>query len=683
MIKPLGRVVAILGVLSVPAIVAAQGTAPSLSKDQRATLLTLVTAVKDNQSDPVAEKDWPVHLFRASDGSHYVAFSAPLPPGVDPARPMALYVRLAPRAAGTAASGPVPRSAVEEWLLGQRSDPLPLSARRVVQVPSGEMPAGGLSATFTRDGSGQNSAALRLMELQRERARAEREAQERKRREEMEGKAESASALLPFEDFDMAARVSVSAEQPSGIRRAVTAGPGEYDLIVSWASLDAKQRPTTTGVIRRTLDLPADPAHSLTLGSIVLAGDIRVRGEPFPADQQTSHPYAIGTMEMEPKHDGRFTNADRLFAGFQVINASPSPTGKPDIAISARLVRKTPGGDQQAATLSPLKYDESNLPVDFDLRAGHPILAAMAAPLRDLPRGEYRLVLTASDRLSRATAVAEAPFRIVATPQVLLAAAPPFRPAFRRDALLEPAVLGPWLEQLAPADPTLALMNLISQARGGRFAQLVPDVSVPAEEAGAALLLQALGLYALGEGSAAVCSRARRAIDRGGRPASAQLLLGACAAMDGQDDDAVAAWKQAVDGGLGPAALALPIAEALARLDRLDEAAAVVAPAHDAARPDTDLVAIRVAADIAGHREAEALERLEPFLASRPIDPQLNWLALHALFAGFTRGEGPGASGPGRAQFAELADAYIAAGGRWQELAGEWAAVVTASSSAP
>lgn len=336
MLQIVSRVAVAAGVLLAPLAASGQSPAPTLDEQQRATLLGLVTAVKDNPTDPIAENEWPVHLFRASDGSHYVAFSAPLPKGVDPAAPMALYVRLAPRA-GASTSASATRSAVEEWLLGERSDPLPLSALRVVQVPSGEMPAGGLSATFTRDGSGQNSAALRLMELQRERARVEREAQERQRREEMEGKGDPGSGLLPFEDFDMAARVNVSAEQPSGIRRAVTAGPGEYDLFVAWATLDAKQRPTATGVLRRTLDLPVDAAHSLTLGSVVLAGDIRVRNEPFPADQQTAHPYAIGTMEMEPKIDRRFTNGDRLFAAFQVINASPSPTGKPDVAVSARV----------------------------------------------------------------------------------------------------------------------------------------------------------------------------------------------------------------------------------------------------------------------------------------------------------------------------------------------------------
>ena len=34
-----------------------------------------------------------------------------------------------------------------------------------------------------------------------------------------------------------------------------------------------------------------------------------------------------------------------------------------------------------AASLNPQTYTEASLPADFDLRLGHPLLAAMSAPL--------------------------------------------------------------------------------------------------------------------------------------------------------------------------------------------------------------------------------------------------------------------------------------------------------------
>src|SRR5690606_1024338 len=168
MFRTVSRVAVAALLLLVPVTAASQGTAPELDRQQRATLLQLVTAVTtDSPVDSTPNADWPVHLFRTSDGSHYVACSVPMPAGVDESAPLALYVRLAPRT-GPDLSASLPRSAVHEWLLGERSDPLPLNPRRVVQVPTGEMPAGGLAATFLRDGgAGQASAALRLMDLQR------------------------------------------------------------------------------------------------------------------------------------------------------------------------------------------------------------------------------------------------------------------------------------------------------------------------------------------------------------------------------------------------------------------------------------------------------------------------------------------------------------------------------------
>ena len=72
-----------------------------------------------------------MHLLRASDGSHYVAFSAEAPADLTPDEKLALYVRLEPRPTDPP-STQAPRSAVEDWLRGERSDPLPMRAARVV-----------------------------------------------------------------------------------------------------------------------------------------------------------------------------------------------------------------------------------------------------------------------------------------------------------------------------------------------------------------------------------------------------------------------------------------------------------------------------------------------------------------------------------------------------------------------
>ena len=121
-----GRLLALLllaALLGLPALAHAQASVPNFSQDQRQALLAAVDAVKQAASLPAGEQEWQVHLLRASDGSHYVAFSAEAPSDVPPRRALRA-VREARTAAGSggARRGRM-RSPVEEWLIGttQRS----------------------------------------------------------------------------------------------------------------------------------------------------------------------------------------------------------------------------------------------------------------------------------------------------------------------------------------------------------------------------------------------------------------------------------------------------------------------------------------------------------------------------------------------------------------------------------
>ena len=85
--------------------------------------------------------------MRASDGSHYVAFSLEPPPGRElPKGPVVLYVRLATATPNGAASI-IERSAIREWLSGTRLDPRLLPRRNIA---IGDMPALGPGAIGIR-----------------------------------------------------------------------------------------------------------------------------------------------------------------------------------------------------------------------------------------------------------------------------------------------------------------------------------------------------------------------------------------------------------------------------------------------------------------------------------------------------------------------------------------------------
>src|SRR5688572_8292594 len=185
-------VVALALAASIP-VAAHQAPAPNLTKQQRAALQAVIGAV-DNASavSPTPDADWPLHVLRASDGSHYVAFSVS-PHGLSAEQPVVLYVRLATRRDARIAAAPE-RSAVAEWLAGQRSTPL----RRERAIAFGDMPTFGAGAIANR---GPGPQSLGLLDMERERAREQREARERARKAELEGAAtdRGPNQLLPFE----------------------------------------------------------------------------------------------------------------------------------------------------------------------------------------------------------------------------------------------------------------------------------------------------------------------------------------------------------------------------------------------------------------------------------------------------------------------------------------------------
>lgn len=674
----------LLSLLAWPAVAAGQAAPPSPSKEQRQALLAAVVAVKNTATTPaIPEPAWLVHRFRASDGSHYVAFSVAAPAGVPADAPFALYVRLAPARDPAATTGPVVRSPVEEWLLGKRADPLPMRATGVVQVPVGELPVGGPLAGSSRDSlGGQNQAALRMMERERERRREADDAAKKARQAEMEGRSKAQAELMPFEDFDLAARVTVRPGLAPAIRRALTAGPGDYDLSIGWATLEKGNRPSVAGAVTHRLRLPVAPA-GFSLGSVIVADAITFRDQIYRADQQTAHPYTIGTTEIEPAADGVFTNDEKLSVAFQVLNAAASPAGKPDVSIGFRLFRTTESGEQPAGSLTPLEYTEQTLPADFNLLLGHPILAAMAAPLGSLPRGEYRLAIAATDRLARVSTTADARFTVAATPAALVASAPAYTARLRRARFVDPDVLDPALDALAATSPSATGQAILALARQRQFAGLLRDDAVPDSDRGLGLLMQAVARYAIGDTPATVAVQIRRAVDAGAPEGAAHFWLGACRAAEGRDEEALAAWDLARERGWPLALLATPIAEALVRLNRIPDAGARAKTALDQGLTDVELTQIAAVAATAAGRYDEAVRLLSARLQIAPEDAESRWLLLHALFASRVARNSPGATPEGRARLLDELARYIDDGGRYSPLAREWRAWLISSSAAP
>ena len=651
---------------------ARQSAAPDLDRSQRATLQAIVAAVDRATSSGAQPADWPVHTLRASDGSHYVAFSLIAPPGIVPNQSVALYVRLATRRVEGVSTTTLERSAVAEWLAGQRSTPLPKERG----IAFGEMPQYGAGASASRAGTlvPQN---LQLLEMERERARERREERDRERKATLEGESQrGARPLLPFEDFDLNA---VSAADSGGtvvIRRSLTAGPGDYVLSVAWADPKAKDPGRAVTVVQRPLNLPVASTSEFGLSSVIIADSVGVQQTPLRSDEQSKRPYSIGPIEIVPARDAVFTSDEPLSLVIQVINPRAGADGKPDVAVGFRVTRTTGARQEHIGTLSPQVYNRTTLPLDFDVAKGHPIFAAVEVPLNTFKRGAYRMQVMAEDRLSGASAASDATFTVVATPAVLLRDAPSVAPSFRRDAVLEPALVTAMVDTLRPPRPSSALTAALDAARDRRFIDLVREDTVDPSERGIRAVLRALSLYALGDTATAVAVPLRQATEAGAPVAAIQTLTGGLRAFEGNDREALAAWQRAVDAGLPGATLGPLMVDAYLRQGDSTRATEL-AQTTLATRPgDPEMVRRLASAHIAAGQMPLAIPLLDQRLQQQPDDLDAQWLLLHALFSGYVKGDGAANETAGRARFKEVAARYIAANGRHAGLATEWLAVV-------
>jgi hypothetical protein len=665
----------VLGVLLLAApAVAQQSAAPKLDKAQRDLLQAVVAGVDSATSLPeTADAAWQTHVLRTSDGSHYVAFTL-APPESNPLPPRStVYVRLATRQ-DTSAMPLAERSAVMEWLKGMRTDPLLGQKRRGIAF--GEMPAFGAGAIAVR-GPGQQTSDLALLRLESERARERRDAAEKERRETLEGTASARKrdAIYPFEDFST--NLTPVNDEPDGpplLRRSLTSGPGEYELYVAWAAPPAKGQAPSVHVKKRSLRLPPASTTELALSSVIVADSVVTRETPYPPDQQSSHPYAIGPMEVVPARDETFTNDERLAIVFQVMNARASEAGKPDVAIGFQLFRMTTAGEQSVGMLNPQFYNATTLPPDFDLNQGHPLFVAMAAPLSTLPRGEYRLQIAATDRSSARSTGASLSFRIVATPQTLLATAPGAAP-FRREDVLGPAMLRDVAERLRPAHGSVAMTAALDAARDARFMELLRDDAISESEQGARAALKGIGLYALGDARIA-CTILRQSMQTAANAATL-LYLGGCRAIERNDREAIATWQEARAGGI-PEAMVVPLlVGAHLRLGDPARARELAERLVTNGVPAAAIVTGLATAYVAQGREAEAIPLLDAHIAVHADDLEAQYILLRALFAGFVRGQGVGATPEGLDRFRTLARGYIDGKGRNATAVSEWLELVT------
>jgi tetratricopeptide (TPR) repeat protein len=250
-------------------------------------------------------------------------------------------------------------------------------------------------------------------------------------------------------------------------------------------------------------------------------------------------------------------------------------------------------------------------------------------------------------------------------------------PGFRLDEVLEPAVLGPFLDDLAARAPDRA-RRAIEQAKAGRFVEAAEAAASKDPNDPARPFLEGLSLLSRRQLQAA--SQAfRDTLQVAPDYFVGAFYIGACYAAGGRDQQAVNAWQTSLVAlDRFPIVFRL-IGEAQARMGQPDRALRTLEEASAKWPEDADL-RVRLARAALDARRYDRVAAIAD-AALAPADPDVLFVGMQAVFEEVTRGTGP-PSGDALPRLKRYREAYGAAGGPRQALADEWIAAVEKKVSA-
>jgi Tetratricopeptide repeat len=425
----------------------------------------------------------------------------------------------------------------------------------------------------------------------------------------------------------------------------VTVPPGGYRLKI------AALRNTRVGTAEASVSARVQSAASFRFGDLLI-------GEVPGGDAVTN---------LAPE---RRVRGNRLVA---TLPLGADPTLPSDLAITVE-VAKGQSGTAMLSAPAPV------LPGEGPTR-----LAQALLDTRVLPAGEYdaRVIVSVAGREAGRGFVAftlehaAAPGTGAPTPRSGGVpggpAAPGGAPGFRPEEVLDPAVLTPFLDDLA-ARASDRTRPAIDQARAGRLVEAAQAITANDPNDPVRPFLQGLSLFSrkqLQPASDAFRDTLRAAPDF----FVGAFYIGACYAAGGRDPQAINAWQTSLVGLDHYPIVYRLLSEAMARtgqperaMDTLDEAIAKW--------PDDRDIRLRLArAALDARRYDRVLGLADAGVARTPSDPDLLFVGMQAIFEAVTQGKNAQLD-DALARMKRYRDAYVSAGGTRQALVAEWVGAV-------
>jgi hypothetical protein len=219
-----------------------------------------------------------------------------------------------------------------------------------------------------------------------------------------------------YEDISF---VSVTAGQTSmRISRSFTVPGGNYDVYLVAKEPTPDKSPKNApapkvSAIKQTVNVPEFWGTDLATSSVIVAQRIDPLPAPLTPQQQADRPYALGTMEIIPTFETKFTKKAELSTFMLIYNPKVDSANKPDISVEYNFYQKLAGAPEKFFNkTNPQNLNAQTLPPNFDFAAGHQLQSGQAVPLASFPEGDYRLEIKITDKIASKTLTREVTFTV-------------------------------------------------------------------------------------------------------------------------------------------------------------------------------------------------------------------------------------------------------------------------------
>jgi hypothetical protein len=195
----------------------------------------------------------------------------------------------------------------------------------------------------------------------------------------------------------------------------VTAGTYDVYVLMREQSSAAKNAPAPkVSVIKQTITVPDLWTQDLTTSSVIAAQHIEPLSAPLSPNEQLERPYAaLGSMEITPSLDSRFTTKDELSIFFLIYNAKTDAMNKPDVTVEYNFYSKPSGAPEKFFNKTAVQsLNAGTLPKEFDMSLGHQLSTGQGVQLTSFPAGDYRLEVKVTDKLSNKSITRDVNFTV-------------------------------------------------------------------------------------------------------------------------------------------------------------------------------------------------------------------------------------------------------------------------------